>query len=94
VEDIHKAVRDKNAYLRQCYLAGTFKNTQLEGTVTVLFTIDTEGKVSRASDAGSSIPDPDVVSCVIGVFGKLDFPHGGSSDTDFEYPVVFGRQHG
>lgn len=90
-QEIQRVIRRRDAELRQCYLAGTFKNSQLAGTVKVLFTIDTEGKVSRTSDAGSDIDDPDVVSCVLGVFGNLDFEKGGSSDTEVEYPVVFGR---
>ncbi len=92
-EEIKQAVDQRNADLRQCYLAGTFKNSQLAGTVNVLFTIDTRGRVSRTSDAGSDIDDPEVVSCVLTVFGNLEFANGGSSDTEVEYPVVFGR-HG
>ena len=74
-------------------LPRTFKNSQLAGTVNVLFTIDTKGKVSQAADAGSDIGDPEVVSCVLNVFGALEFVRGGSSETEVEYPVVFG-QHG
>lgn len=92
-QEIKQVVNARGSELRQCYLVGTFKNSQLVGTVTVLFTINTEGKVSRASDAGSDIGDPEVITCVLGVFGDLEFAPGGSTDTEVEYPVVFG-QHG
>lgn len=91
-QEIKQAVNARNAELRQCYLVGTFRNSQLAGTVNVLFTIDTAGKVSRASDAGSDIEDPEVVTCVLGVFGNLEFAGGGSSDTEVEYPVIFGER--
>lgn len=91
--EIKQVVNARGPELRQCYLAGTFKNAQLTGTVNVLFTIDTAGKVSRASDAGSDMEDPEVVTCVLGIFGNLEFARGGSSDTEVQYPVVFG-QHG
>lgn len=92
-QEIKQAVNARGPELRQCYLLGTFKNSQLAGTVNVLFTIDTTGKVSRTADAGSNIPDPEVVTCVLGIFGNLDFARGGSTETEVEYPVVFG-QHG
>jgi hypothetical protein len=91
-QEIKQAVNARGAELRQCYLLGTFRNSQLTGTVNVLFTIDTAGKVSRAADAGSDIEDPEVVTCVLGVFGNLQFARGGSSDTEVEYPVVFGAR--
>lgn len=91
--DIQQVVNGRNADLRQCYLAGTFKNAELAGTVNVLFTINTQGRVNDPVDAGSSIPDPEVVSCVLEVFEKLEFASGSTTDTQVEYPVRFG-QHG
>lgn len=38
--DIQQAIISISPDLRQCYIAGTFKDSQLEGTVTVTFTID------------------------------------------------------
>jgi hypothetical protein len=73
---------------------GTFKNSQLAGTVNVTFTIDTTGHVSQATDAGSDIPDPEVVECVLDVFAEIEFRAGASSETEVTYPVRFGRQAG
>lgn len=91
-QEIKQAVNARDAELRQCYLMGTFKNSQLTGTVNVLFTIDTSGKVSKTADAGSNIPDPEVVTCVLGIFWNLEFARGGSTETEVEYPVVFGQR--
>lgn len=91
--EIKQAIDARNSDIRQCYLMGTFKNAQLAGTVSVTFTIDRGGKVSEALDAGSDIPDDEVVSCVLGVFAQLEFPAGASSETEVTYPISFG-QHG
>lgn len=91
--EIKQAIDEKNQDIRQCYLMGTFKNAQLTGTVSVTFTIDRGGKVSETLDAGSDIPDQEVVSCVLGVFAQLEFPGGASSETEVTYPISFG-QHG
>lgn len=92
-DDIRGAVDGCDAELRQCYLLGTFKNSQLTGTVNVTFTIGTTGKVSETSDAGSDIPDPEVVKCVLDVVAELEFPAGASSETEVTYPIRFGS-HG
>lgn len=92
-DDIRVAVSGRDADLRQCYIAGTLKNAQLTGTVNVLFTIDTKGKVRQASDAGSDIRDAELVECVLDVFGKLEFAAGATTDTEVTYPVRF-MSHG
>jgi hypothetical protein len=94
VTDIQRAIVAISPELRQCYIAGTFKDSQLEGTVTVTFTIDNaSGKVSSAIDSGSSLRDPEVVDCVLGTFAELRFDPGGGSPTEVTYSVPF-RQKG
>lgn len=88
--DIRQAVDSRNDELRRCYMVGTFRDSQLTGTVNVVFIIDTTGRVSRANDAGSNMPDPEVVECVLGVFAQLEFPAGASSSTEVTYPITFG----
>lgn len=90
-EQIRAAVTGRDEDLRQCYLAGTFKNALLAGTVNVTFTIDTSGRVSETSDSGSDLPDAEVVNCVLHVFAGLEFPAGASSETEVTYPVNFGQ---
>lgn len=89
-DEIRTAIEQKNTALRQCYMMGTFRDSQLTGTVSVIFTIDTTGKVSEANDAGSNMPDPEVVECVLGVFAQLEFRAGASSATEVTYPITFG----
>lgn len=92
-DEIRSVVSGRDGEMRNCFLMGTFKNSQLAGTVNVTFIIETDGKVSDASDAGSDLPDPEVVTCVLGVFAELEFRPGGASATEVTYPVRFGH-HG
>ena len=91
VSEIKTTVSKKNPDLRQCYIAGTFKDAELAGTVNVTFTIGPDGRVSSATDAGSDMPDDEVVSCVLGVFARLQFSGGGNGETEITYPVRFGQ---
>ena len=90
-QEIQAVVRLKNDEIRQCYVMGTFRDSQLSGTVHVLFTIETNGRVSATTDGGSNMPDPKVVECVLGVFAKLEFPAGKYDPTQVEYPIRFGK---
>ena len=90
-QEIQAVVRLKNDEIRQCYVMGTFRDSQLTGTVHVLFTIETNGRVSETTDGGSNMPDPEVVECVLGVFAKLEFPAGKYDPTQIEYPIRFGK---
>lgn len=90
-QEIQAVVRLKSDELRQCYVMGTFRDSRLSGTVHVLFTIETNGRVSETTDAGSNMPDPEVVECVLGVFAKLTFPAGKYDPTQVEYPIRFGK---
>lgn len=55
----------------------------------VKFVIDLEGHVSVAQDAGSDLPDSDVVSCVVEGFQKLQFPLPLGGIVTVVYPIVF-----
>ena len=78
--------------LQQCYLAGTFKDSDLAGTVHVTFTIEPSGRVSSAVDSGSDLADPEVVECVIDLFAGLEFRAGGQNPTEVSYPIRFNRR--
>jgi hypothetical protein len=90
--DIRTAVSAISADIQQCYLAGTFKDSELAGTVQVSFTIETTGRVSSAVDSGSDLADPEVVDCVIDLFVGLSFRPGGQNPTEVTYPIRFASR--
>jgi hypothetical protein len=90
-DEIVQVIRTQDSQMRQCYMLGSFKNSEFSGTVKVAFTIATTGRVSEVSNAGSDIADHEVVECVMDVFAQMEFRAGGMSPTEVTYPVNFGR---
>jgi beta-lactamase regulating signal transducer with metallopeptidase domain len=88
-ETIQAAVRSHFTDLQRCYEAGLQKNAKLAGTVSVKYVFGEDGVTKDASDEGSTIPDKDVVSCVVGEFRKIAYPVGRGGDVTVVYPVVF-----
>jgi TonB family protein len=88
-EVIQRIIRQNYGIFRACYEAGLAKQSDLEGRVIVRFVIERDGSVSDVRDERSTIPDPDVVACVIGSFGKLKFPEPDGGFVTVVYPIMF-----
>jgi hypothetical protein len=74
VEIVRRIVRGQIASLRECYLHGVARDASLRGRAEVSFFLNRAGAVEGAHAAGASLPDPEVLSCIAGVIGKLSFP--------------------
>jgi hypothetical protein len=90
-EVIQRIVRMSFGRFRYCYESGLRGNPELRGRVAVRFVIDRSGAVPLASDAGSDMPDANVVQCVVRAFGDLSFPEPDGGMVTVEYPIVFER---
>jgi hypothetical protein len=64
-------------------------NPNLQGRVQVRFLIDRNGTVSNALNAGSVLPDADVVGCVVRSFYGLSFPKPDNGSVQVSYPIMF-----
>jgi hypothetical protein len=73
-EVIKRIVRQNFGRFRLCYESGLRINPGLTGSVRTRFVIEADGAVGTVSDAGSSLPDAGVVTCVQHGFGQLAFP--------------------
>ena len=76
--------------IRACYRAGVSRNPALRGEIDVRFVIDTTGRAIRVEDAGSKLPDKQVVSCVLREVASLHFPRPEGSFVPVTYPFLFG----
>lgn len=74
LEVVQRVVRQSFGRFRICYEQGLRTNPSLQGRVTTKFEIDAAGSVAGAKDAGSDLPDPNVVKCVVTAFQNLSFP--------------------
>jgi hypothetical protein len=86
---IQRIVRESFGHLDVCYEAGLRRQPGLTGRVAVKFVIDRRGAVALATDAGSDLPDADVIACVVRAFDSLVFPESKDSAVTVVYPIVF-----
>jgi hypothetical protein len=88
-ELIKQAVQQNAGRFRACYEKGRARNNALAGTARIHFVIQRDGTVTDVADDASTLPDPDVVSCIMHVFAKVTFakPEGGI--VTVTYPLAF-----
>ena len=88
-EIVQQTVRQRFGRFRACYELGLLRRGALEGRVSTKFRIELDGTVSAAEDAGSDLPDPQVVSCVVDAMKELRFPAPPGGVITVIDPLVF-----
>jgi hypothetical protein len=86
-ETIQAILRSHYGAVASCYQAGVAKNPALAGTVTVKIVASANGATQQTADDGSTLPDKDVVACVVAEIGKISYPQGGGVLT-VVYPIA------
>jgi hypothetical protein len=87
-DDIHHVLRSVGRALRACY-DKVQPNPKVERTVTMKFTVEPDGSVSEAADAGNALQDKDVVACLVALIRVLRFPPSDQGKTTAVYPFHF-----
>ncbi|MDI1444907.1 AgmX/PglI C-terminal domain-containing protein [Polyangium sp. 6x1] len=88
--EIQKVIRGNFKALRACYEEGLQKNPNLEGRIGIRFVIGKDGKPGSISeDTQSTLPDPDVVKCVLAAVETLTFPAPEGGVVKVVYPIMF-----
>lgn len=85
---IQRIVRQNFGRFRLCYEAGLRANPGLSGRVATKFVIGRDGAVNQSSDAGSDLPDQNVVACVVRSFNALSFPSPEGGIATVTYPII------
>lgn len=91
-KDIQTIILSHRDEARACYDSGLKNHPGIEGDLTVKWIIDPAGKVTDASvdTTKSSIVEPGVGDCVVGVIKKIAFaPSKGGFETRANYPFNF-----
>jgi hypothetical protein len=86
-ETVQALFRSHYGAVSSCYQAGLAKNPSLSGTVTLKIVAGADGATQQAADDGSTLPDQDVVACVISEVGTITYPRGGGVLT-VVYPIA------
>ncbi|MDB4941857.1 MAG: putative abductin-like protein [Labilithrix sp.] len=87
-EVIQRIVRQNFGRFRMCYEQGLRNNPGLTGRISTAFVIGRDGSVSQSMDAGSDLPDQNVVACVVKSFQSLSFPSPEGGIATVTYPIV------
>jgi len=64
-----------------CYRLGAYKDPSLGGKTTVRLGVSRGGKVTSARSTASSLPDKDVVACLVGAAKSLALPRARAGST-------------
>ncbi|HEX5659805.1 MAG TPA: AgmX/PglI C-terminal domain-containing protein, partial [Polyangiales bacterium] len=83
-------VKKRISAIKACYEQQLRRNPGLQGKVTVQFTIEQSGTISKANATENTTSDPQVASCVVDAVKRFRFnpgPEGGS--VTYSYPFVF-----
>lgn len=91
-EVIQRTVRQNYGRFRLCYERGLVRNPNLSGRIAVRFAIDSAGRVLHASVGESSLPDSEVVSCVVSAYFGLSFPAREQGIVTVVYPIAFSPE--
>jgi TonB family protein len=87
-------VKKRLRAIQICYEQQLRRNPALQGKVTVEFTIEQSGTISKATATANTTNDPAVASCVVETVKRFRFnpgPDGGS--VTYSYPFVFAPQN-
>ena len=88
-ERVEEVVSDRGASLRACYEEGLTRNKDLKGSIAVKMTVADTGRVTEAKSAqGTTMPDAEVVSCVVDIMKTLEFGTQEAPQT-VRYAVAF-----
>ncbi|MCO4760174.1 MAG: AgmX/PglI C-terminal domain-containing protein [Myxococcales bacterium] len=87
--DIAKNVRRRAAALRACYERQLMSKPNLKGKVTVQWTINQEGKVTRPKTVTNTIKNASVTDCVMRTIKRIRFKKPEAGICVIQWPFVF-----
>jgi hypothetical protein len=93
-EVIAKVIKDNRRPFRDCFEAAAKELPDLEGTMTIHFVLDPEGKVKSGelNGARSTIQAASIVNCAVNVLKQMKFPPSSRGmESVVNYPFDFKR---
>ncbi len=87
-QEVAKVVNRRLGAIKGCYERALRRDPNLEGKITIRFTIAGSGKVSTARTTLNELT-PDVGSCIVSAFKRFRFPQPDGGSLTVEYPFMF-----
>jgi hypothetical protein len=88
-EAIAQVVRRRIAAMKGCYERALRRNPDLQGKITVRFTIGPTGAVVDAAVESNEMGDPGAAECVVGRLRGFRFPKPAGGSVTVIYPFIF-----
>ena len=85
---IQRVVRESYEFFKLCYQGGLARDPNLQGAVSTRFLIARNGSVRESSLASSTLPDAEVVQCIVKSFTMLHFPKPNGGTVTVVYPIM------
>jgi hypothetical protein len=87
---VQRVVRANMVQTKACYERALAKAPNLSGRVNTRFVIEPSGDVSSATSTDdTTMPNADVVRCVVAVFKSMKFPQPEGGSVTIVYPLIF-----
>ncbi|MDX9720206.1 MAG: AgmX/PglI C-terminal domain-containing protein [Myxococcota bacterium] len=86
---VQAVINENLGKIQRCYETALIGNTSLSGKITFDWTVGSSGKVTEAREVSSTLGDPKVSACIIGVIKKMKFPKPTGGDVTIRYPFMF-----
>ncbi|MCU0661409.1 MAG: AgmX/PglI C-terminal domain-containing protein [Myxococcota bacterium] len=87
-QEVAKVVARRIGAIKGCYERALRRNPNLEGKITVRFTVAGSGKVTSANATQNELGG-EVGDCIISAFKAFRFPPPEGGSATFEYPFMF-----
>lgn len=88
-EQIERVVRRHTRGIRYCYERELSDDPELEGQITVNWTIDLDGRVSRRSVESNTMDGSSVETCLLREVSRMRFPEPDGGMVVVRYPFTF-----
>ena len=86
---VRRAVTRNVGKIQACYERQLYRREGLSGKVHVEWSIDAKGRAKSVRVRVSTLGDPKVVACVLGVIRKTRFPPVKAEQCTISWPFVF-----
>lgn len=86
---VQAAIEARQPRLRACYRKGVQRNANLRGETRVRLVVAANGHATGVTDAGSRMPDREVLKCVLAEYSSLRFPRPEGGAVTVVHPMTF-----
>jgi outer membrane biosynthesis protein TonB/serine/threonine protein kinase len=86
---VRAAIERKQGRIVGCYESALLRKDTLSGKVTIEWRLGTSGRPTGAKVKVSTLGDPKVAQCVLGVIRKTKFPAPKTGECLISYPFIF-----